>query len=84
MVQDNKPPAFTMKLPLEDLPQVPLKQSCMWDLLASPLSLPLAFQSALDLCLSFSFLEKRKKKKTFSDVMKDTKISASNILKFKS
>lgn len=30
-----------------------------------PLSLPLAFQSALDLCLSFSFLEKRKKKRHF-------------------
>lgn len=77
--------ALTVKLPLEDLPQlfqVPLKQSCMWDLLVSPLSLPLALQNALDLSLSFSFLGG--KKKTFSDVMKDTEISASNFLKFKS
>lgn len=56
--------ALTVKLPLEDLPQlfqVPLKQSCMWDLLVSPLSLPLALQNALDLSLSFSFLGGKKR-----------------------
>lgn len=77
--------ALNVKLPLEDLPQlfqVRLKQSCVWDLLVSPLSLPLALQDALDLSLSFSFLGGEKK--TFSDVMKDTEISASNFLKFKS